>query len=147
VKSKSSGKTHQKIQWISASLKETERIAVQFSKGLGPGDVVALSGGLGSGKTTFTKGLAKGLGVKDFIKSPTFNLMHIHQGRCPLYHFDFYRLDNPDLDVLGFEEYIYEGDGVAVLEWPEKIKEELPKNTLRLHLSVVSETKRKISLQ
>jgi tRNA threonylcarbamoyladenosine biosynthesis protein TsaE len=130
---------------ISRSAEETEKVAAQFARNLKKGDVVALSGPLGSGKTTFIKGLAKGLGVKDFIKSPTFNLLHIHQGRVPLYHFDFYRLDESDLEDLGFVDYVYDSDGVAVLEWAERVKGELPPNTRWVVLSpAAKENERRI---
>jgi tRNA threonylcarbamoyladenosine biosynthesis protein TsaE len=135
-----------KSEFVTDSPQATEKIARDFAKNLKAGSVVALQGTLGSGKTTFVKGLASGLGIKDFIKSPTYNLMHIHEGRIPLYHFDLYRLDECNLDVLGFSDYIFDGDGVAVIEWPEKILAELPRDTYHLKLDYVSDEKRKIRI-
>lgn len=96
------------------------------------GTVLALSGELGAGKTTFVKGLALGLGIQEPIQSPTFVLMNAYEG---LYHFDLYRLTKPeDFTALGFEEY-FSSSGICVIEWPEKIGALLPKNALRLHFT------------
>lgn len=106
---------------------ETVRAGVEFSHRLIPGSVVALSGDLGTGKTHFTKGISKGLGITENVASPTFTIINEHRGgRLPLYHFDCYRLRSPaELDEMGFEEYIY-GIGVCVIEWAEMIEERLP---------------------
>jgi len=130
-----------------ASPEETERMADHFARKLKKGDVLALTGPLGSGKTTFVKGIAKGLGIRDFIKSPTFNLLHIHQGRLPLYHFDFYRLGKSDLEDLGFVEYVYDSDGVAVLEWAERVEGELPPATTWITLKPLDENRREIHVK
>ncbi len=132
---------------ITQSAEETEKVAAQLARKLKKGDVLALTGPLGSGKTTFVKGVAKGLGIKDFIKSPTFNLMHIHQGRLPLYHFDFYRLEKSDLEDLGFVEYVYDSDGVAVLEWAERVEGELPPTTYRITFKALGGTSREICIK
>jgi len=132
---------------ITQSAEETEKIASQLARTLKKGDVLALTGPLGSGKTTFVKGVAKGLGIRDFIKSPTFNLMHIHRGRLPLYHFDFYRLEKSDLEDLGFVEYVYDSDGVAVLEWAERVEGELPSTTYRIALKALGGTSREILIE
>ncbi|NQT22624.1 MAG: tRNA (adenosine(37)-N6)-threonylcarbamoyltransferase complex ATPase subunit type 1 TsaE, partial [Candidatus Omnitrophica bacterium] len=103
---------------ISHSPGETLKAGEELAKKLKPGSFVALTGDLGSGKTIFTKGIAKGLGVKDFkyVNSPTFVILKKHNGRIPLYHFDIYRLDSGgDLDSVGYEEYFY-GKGVTVVE-------------------------------
>lgn len=106
---------------------ETVQAGVEFSHRLIPGSVVALSGDLGTGKTHFTKGISKGLGITENVASPTFTIINEHRGgRLPLYHFDCYRLRSPaELDEMGFEEYIY-GNGVCVIEWAEMIEERLP---------------------
>lgn len=131
-----------------SSVEKTQKLAADFARKLKKGDVVALSGGLGAGKTTFVKGMARALGVKEFVKSPTFNLLHIYQAKkFPLFHFDFYRLETVDLDELGFEEYFYKPDGITVLEWAEKVKTALPRGAKRVSLKYVSEEKRSISFK
>ncbi len=92
--------------------------------------VITLTGDLGAGKTTFTQGIAKGLGISKTVSSPTFTILKIYQGRLPLYHFDAYRLEGLNQD-LGFEEMI-DGDGVAIVEWPEYIRRELPDECLNI---------------
>lgn len=110
----------------SNSPKETENIAKAFAKKLEKGDVLCLSGDLGTGKTAFVQGLAKGLGITDYINSPTFTIVNCYEGRLPVYHFDVYRIaDVEEMYEIGYEEYVY-GDGVSVIEWPEMIAEILP---------------------
>ena len=110
----------------SYSVKETENIAKAFAKTLEKGDVVCIHGDLGSGKTAFTAGLAKGMGITDVISSPTFTIVNCHSGDIPLYHFDVYRIsDSSEMDDIGFDEYI-SGDGVSVIEWADIISDILP---------------------
>jgi tRNA threonylcarbamoyladenosine biosynthesis protein TsaE len=121
------------------------RLAAKLKKG----DVVALIGQLGAGKTVLTKGIAKGLGVKDvqYVNSPTFVIIKEYEGKMPLYHFDLYRLSGPgSLDEICYDEYFY-GDGVSVVEWADKIKSILPKKRLEVRLSVAGENKRKIEIK
>jgi tRNA threonylcarbamoyladenosine biosynthesis protein TsaE len=114
---------------------ETEAIGCRIGEALEPGMVLALIGELGAGKTTLTKGIARGLGVPDLIHSPTFTLIHEHFGRIPVYHFDLYRLTSAEqLDDLGYEDYFY-GAGVSVIEWPEKIMNMLPPDHLEVFIS------------
>nr|WP_319217084.1 tRNA (adenosine(37)-N6)-threonylcarbamoyltransferase complex ATPase subunit type 1 TsaE [uncultured Trichococcus sp.] len=113
---------------------ETMWIAAQLAQLLEPKDVILLEGNLGAGKTTFTKGLAKGLGIDTVIKSPTYTLIREYtKGRLPLYHMDVYRLEDVGGDDLGFEEYLY-GNGVSVIEWATFIEEELPDTYLTIRL-------------
>lgn len=113
---------------------ETMWIAAQLAQLLEPKDVILLEGNLGAGKTTFTKGLAKGLGIDTVIKSPTYTLIREYtKGRLPLYHMDVYRLEDVGGDDLGFEEYLY-GNGVSVIEWATFIEEELPDAYLTIRL-------------
>ncbi|MCL2500150.1 MAG: tRNA (adenosine(37)-N6)-threonylcarbamoyltransferase complex ATPase subunit type 1 TsaE [Defluviitaleaceae bacterium] len=102
---------------------ETEMFAQEFSRSIKAGDIICLSGGLGAGKTVFTKGLARGLGYLGRVTSPTFTLMNVYEGgRLTVYHFDLYRLDGEaDIESVGCEEFFNAG-GVCVLEWPEQGK-------------------------
>lgn len=108
------------------SPKETENIAKAFAKKLEKGDVLCLSGDLGVGKTAFVQGLAKGLGIEEYISSPTFTIVNCYSGKLPFYHFDVYRIgDSEEMYEIGYEEYVY-GDGISVIEWPQLISDILP---------------------
>jgi len=134
---------------ISKSVEETIRAGERLAGKLKPGDVVALIGNLGSGKTVLTKGIAKGLGVKDvrYVNSPTFVTIKEHKAKIPLYHLDIYRLNNTSiLDSESYEEYFY-GDGVTVVEWADKIRALLPKRHIEVKLSVAGPGKRKIEIK
>jgi tRNA threonylcarbamoyladenosine biosynthesis protein TsaE len=116
---------------------------------LGPGDVVTLSGPLGSGKTTLTKGLAEGLGLEDsrYVTSPTFVLVHEYPADVPVYHIDAYRLGGPEeADALGLDEMFY-GTGVTIVEWAERIDELLPPEHLRVLLTIEGEEARGFALE
>lgn len=121
----------------------------KLAKRLSRGDVVALYGDLGSGKTTFTKGVGRGLGIKDsrHINSPTFVLIKEYEAKLPVYHIDLYRLDNlKDIEDIGIEEYIY-GDGVAIIEWAEKIENILPEKHISARFKIKGENKREIEIE
>lgn len=111
------------------SEEEMEWLGRQLGGLLQAGDLVCLSGELGAGKTTFTRGIAGGLDYKGRVNSPTFTLMNVYQGRVPVYHFDFYRLGTGDLADLGLEDYL-EGEGVCIVEWPQVGQEVLPVEAL-----------------
>lgn len=114
------------------SAEQTMAIGQKLADFLQPQDLILLDGDLGAGKTTFTKGLAKGLGIKRPIKSPTFTIIREYQdGRIPLYHMDVYRLEEGGGDDLGLEEY-FNGDGVNVVEWSKFVADELPDKYLRI---------------
>lgn len=124
----------------------TQILGERLGRALTPGAVLALMGDLGAGKTTLTKGIASGLEVADLVHSPTFNLIHEHSGRLPVYHFDLYRLTSPDqLEDLGYEEYFF-GDGVCVIEWPEEILHMLPPDHLEVRISTEDEDNRTFEL-
>lgn len=113
---------------------------------LGPGDVIALLGDLGAGKTTMTKGIAKGLGVESEIHSPTFTLIHEHMGRLPFYHVDLYRLaGDEDVEFLGLEEYVY-SDGVMVIEWADRAPRFLPPERIEITLRLVGDEERELHI-
>jgi tRNA threonylcarbamoyladenosine biosynthesis protein TsaE len=134
---------------LTNSAEETMLIAEKLAKTLNPGDMIALSGDLGSGKTTFTKGIGKGLGVKDSkrINSPTFVLIKEYSGKIPLYHLDLYRLDAlKEIENLAVEEYIY-GTGVTVIEWAEKIECLLPEKHILVKFKVKGGTKREVVIE
>ena len=138
-----------KVSHISKSVDETIRIGERLGRSLKRGDVVALIGDLGAGKTVLTKGIAKGLGVKNarYVNSPTFVIIKEYKGKLPLYHFDIYRLNKSGiLDIENFEEYFY-GDGVAVVEWADKIGEHLPGRRIEVRMKVVGETQRSIAIK
>ncbi len=124
--------------------KETEKLGLKLGKLLKPGDVICLNGDLGSGKTTLTKSIGKGMGVQDYITSPTFTIINEYYSELNLYHFDTYRLENiEDVEYLGFDEYFY-GEGVCVVEWAEKIREFLPEDYLVLNIERIDEDIREI---
>ena len=114
------------MEYHSNNPQETYHIAFTFAKCLKPGDVVTLNGDLGVGKTAFTQGLAKGLGVEEIVNSPTFTIVNQYEGRLPIYHFDVYRIEDSDeMFEIGYDEMI-DGDGVSVIEWAERIEDLLP---------------------
>lgn len=114
-------------EFISHSPEETLSLGKEFAKNLGPGDVVCLKGDLGAGKTHFVKGMAEAFGIdQSEVTSPTFTLIHEYSGKKVLYHFDCYRMNSPREAIeIGVEEYFY-GDGVCVIEWPERIGSLIP---------------------
>lgn len=118
------------------SLEECDALAKRVASYMRPGMLITLTGDLGAGKTTFTKALGKALGVCKTINSPTFTILKIYHGRMPLYHMDAYRLEGVHQD-LGFDEYM-EGDGVCVVEWPEYIADDLPKQRLEIGIQRIA---------
>ena len=119
----------------------------RFAQMLSPGDVVAFSGELGSGKTTLIQGICGGLGVKNCVRSPCFVIINEYNGKFQVYHFDLYRLDNEkELEDLGYEEYFY-GDGVCLVEWAEKAGGLLPGQRIQVNLKILSERKREIQIK
>lgn len=116
------------------NLEETEKFGLFLGENLRPGDVICLNGDLGAGKTTLTKSIAKGLGIDDYVTSPTFTIVNEYYGKIDLYHIDTYRLDDMvDVDYLGFDEYFY-SDGVTIVEWAEKIRDALPEEYMEINI-------------
>lgn len=137
-------------EYITLSADETEKLGEEFAVILQPGDVVCLYGDLGAGKTTFTKGIAKGLGIHSRILSPTFSLIRIHDiEKGPikeLDHLDLYRLDTlDDIQKIGIEEILDDSEGVTVIEWPEKLKGILPKQRYDIKIDI-DDDKRNIKI-
>ncbi|MFV8830196.1 tRNA (adenosine(37)-N6)-threonylcarbamoyltransferase complex ATPase subunit type 1 TsaE [Alkalihalobacterium sp. APHAB7] len=122
----------EKYTWNSHSPEETFEFGERLAKHLTAGDLLTLEGDLGAGKTSFTKGVGKGLGVQRVINSPTFTIIKEYKGDLPLYHMDVYRLEHSEED-LGFDEY-FEGEGVTVVEWASMIKEMLPEERLDIYI-------------
>lgn len=150
-------KTH-----ITNNSEETQKLAAKFAKNLKRGEVIALYGDLGSGKTTFTQGLAHALGIHKKIISPTFIIIRsYHINRIPpflkggggisstqfLYHIDLYRVHNEnDLLDLGFDDILTGKQNIVVIEWPEKIEKILPKNRIKINFEYLDENKRQITI-
>jgi tRNA threonylcarbamoyladenosine biosynthesis protein TsaE len=133
--------------WVSSSPEQTIERGRRIAKSLRPGSVVALEGDLGSGKTTLVKGIALGLGVGSAreVKSPTFVIMHIYQGRLPLYHFDLYRLDETsDLQSIGLEEFMTDPNSVSVIEWADRIPDVSKRADFVIKLARKEKDKREI---
>lgn len=136
------------------SLNQTLNLGKQLAKSLSGEDVLTLSGELGAGKTAFVKGLARGLGIKKIVRSPSFNLMRIYRLPHPknniktLAHLDCYRLSTPEEAIdIGLADYLADQQTLVVIEWPEKIKKILPKNrTIKIRFKTLSETARSIIL-
>ena len=133
--------------FISNSPAETEAIARRLAKDLVAGSVLALKGELGSGKTLFTQGLAAGLESDAPVTSPTFTILHEYQGgRLPVYHFDFFRLENRESALqLGLEDYFF-SDGVSVIEWADRFQDLIPAQARWISLEIKSERQRIINV-
>lgn len=131
---------------ITTSEQETLNLAEKIAILIKPGDVISISGELGTGKTCFVKGLAKGLGISQIITSPSFIILKIYHNKIPLYHFDVYRLDKLfQLEDIGFNQFQY-GDGVTVIEWGNKMKELLSFDHLQVNFYYYENKKRKIKI-
>jgi len=131
-----------------ASLAETTAFGQRLGREARPGDIITLAGNLGAGKTTLTQAIGQGLQVPEecYITSPTFSLLHEYPGRIPLYHMDLYRLaDEEEIEALGFDDYLY-GEGLCVIEWPERLGSLMPEERLHIDLCFSSETERTATL-
>lgn len=136
------------MRYTTQSAAETRRLGEALAAQLLPGDALLLYGEMGAGKSELARGIAKGLGVRETVTSPTFTILQVYEsGRMPLYHFDWYRLaDAGELYELSMEEYL-QGDGVAVVEWPQQAQEAIPRRHLQITLSPVGEEAREIALK
>ena len=136
------------MMFHTTSAEETIELGKKIGSLLKKGDIIAMQGTLAAGKTTITKGIAQSLGVKDEITSPTFCLISEYEGKMPLYHMDVYRLEGgEDFINLGVEDLMY-GNGVSLIEWSEKVMDELPKKTIILKIEPIEgTTERNITLE
>ena len=134
--------------FISNSPAETEAIGQQFAEEIGVGSISALNGDLGSGKTVFVKGLVAGLGSRADVTSPTFTILHEYRGgRLPVYHFDFFRVeDRQSIARLGLDDYFF-GDGVSVIEWGDRFPELIPQRARWILFEIKSANERAITFQ
>ena len=132
---------------VTNSAAETRALGEKLASRLKAGDVVVLEGELGAGKSELARGIARGLGVTETVTSPSFTILNVYEsGRCPLYHFDWYRLESEEeLYELGMDEYLG-GDGVAVVEWAERCPEAVPEGALRITLENTGEEQRRITV-
>lgn len=127
------------MEFIVDSVDKTLSLGKQLGKLVQPGDIICLNGDLGAGKTHLTKGIAEGLEIYDHITSPTFTIINEYYGRLKLYHFDVYRVNDPDeISAIGFDEYIF-SDGVSVIEWSKYIEELIPNNHLSITITKLPE--------
>ncbi|PKL35495.1 MAG: tRNA (adenosine(37)-N6)-threonylcarbamoyltransferase complex ATPase subunit type 1 TsaE [Spirochaetae bacterium HGW-Spirochaetae-1] len=132
---------------VTHSAEETLEFFREIGRQAKKGDVFALHGNLGAGKTIIAKGIALGMGIEDDITSPTFTLLESYEGPLPLHHFDLYRIERDDeFDNLFFEEY-WEGDGVAVIEWAGNAGNRLPENSHRIFIDYIDENTRSITIE
>lgn len=123
------------MEYISHSEADTETLGRRLAASLTPGAVIAYQGGLGMGKTAFTRGLAQGLGCRGRVTSPTFTIVNEYEGNVPLFHFDMYRLEDAgDLFDIGWEDYLDRG-GVCAVEWSERVEDALPEDTITVAIS------------
>jgi len=136
-----------KLTLISRSPGETRRLGAFIGKLALPGDNIFLTGNLGAGKTCLTRGIARGLGITDYVLSPSYVLVRELHGRLPLYHVDLYRLDRlEEISELGLDDYFY-GKGVSVIEWAEKGLPLLPTDCLLIELEYISDNERRLHLK
>ncbi len=123
------------MRYVSSGAPDTEALGERLAKRLRPGAVVAFTGELGMGKTAFTRGLARGLGCRGRVTSPTFTIVNEYEGALPLFHFDMYRLSSPDeLYDIGWDDYLARG-GVCAVEWSERVADALPPDTVAVDIA------------
>ena len=136
------------MEYVSNCVDDTEALGEALARVLTPGSVVAFSGDLGAGKTAFTRGLARGLGIAERVTSPTFTIVNEYEGgRLPLFHFDMYRLTSAeDLFDIGWEDYLSRG-GVCAVEWSENVMDALPEDTVWVRIAREGDTGRSITIE
>lgn len=136
-----------KLEIISKSAQNTENAGATFAKSLKAGAVVAMYGGLGMGKTAFVRGMARGLGSRARVTSPTFTIVNEYDGAMPLFHFDMYRLKSADeLFDIGWEDYLARG-GICAVEWSENVREAFDGSEVSVTIEKLADTERKIIIE
>lgn len=134
-------------KFISYSRDDTRALAGRLADRVRKGDIVALFGELGAGKTCFVQGFAEAFGITEIVNSPSFAIVNVYKGKMPVYHMDFYRIDNPDeIRAIGCEDYLY-GDGVCFIEWAEKAESIIPPDRKEVHIKIISEKEREIRIK
>ena len=130
---------------ITHAAEETRALGARLARILKPGDTLTLRGDLGAGKSELARGVARGLGVSGPVPSPSFTILNMYdEGRCPLYHFDWYRIHDPEeIAEMGFQEQL-NGDGVALIEWSEQAPEYVPERRLNVTIKTLDENTRQI---
>ncbi|MDA3957030.1 tRNA (adenosine(37)-N6)-threonylcarbamoyltransferase complex ATPase subunit type 1 TsaE [Oceanispirochaeta sp.] len=132
---------------LSSSYEETLQWGEKIGLTLVPGDIVALKGDLGAGKTSITKGIAKSIGIKDVITSPTYTIVYEYEGKIPLYHMDMYRISGiEEFEMLGVDDLLF-GKGITLIEWSERIQEYLPEKGKSISIKIIENGMRKIILE
>ncbi|EPY2272786.1 tRNA (adenosine(37)-N6)-threonylcarbamoyltransferase complex ATPase subunit type 1 TsaE [Clostridium sporogenes] len=127
------------MEFIVDSINKTIDIGNFIGRHCNSGDILCLNGDLGAGKTHLSKGIAKGLNIKDNITSPTFNIVNEYDGRLKLYHFDVYRVNDPDeIEAIGFDEYIF-GEGISIIEWSDYIEDLVPNEHMDIRINKIPE--------
>lgn len=132
---------------LTVSAQQTRSFGQKLAAFLSPGDVVCLWGGLGTGKTTLAQGICRGLQSRETAVSPSYGLIHEYKGVCDIYHLDLYRLENSSqAEEIGVTDYLY-GQGISILEWPERIRDILPSRRLDVYLARLDQETRRIELR
>lgn len=135
------------MKFITKDENETYKLGESIGRIVKSGTVFSLNGDLGAGKTHFTKGLAAGLEVEDYITSPSFTILNEYEGRLELHHFDVYRINDIfEMNEIGFEDYLY-GNGVCVVEWGDMVKELLPFDTINISIKTIEDSVREIDIE
>jgi tRNA threonylcarbamoyladenosine biosynthesis protein TsaE len=135
------------VKVITHSEEETIELGKSLAKKLKKGDIVALYGELGSGKTTLIKGIVSAFGYQKIVKSPSFTIIAIYLAEIPLYHIDLYRIeDEKEIENLGIFEYLY-GEGISLIEWAERIEKDLPPKRINIRIKILSEKEREFEIE
>ena len=136
------------MEIITNNANETMKFAEDFAKNVSVPNIIVLSGDLGAGKTTFSKGFAKGLNINEIITSPTFALLNEYEGETKLYHFDMYRLESAGEAIeLGFDEYFKKNDGIILVEWAENVEGLFSPPLTKITINKISDNQRKITVE